>query len=286
MNLEYVRGLVFAPILHSYDARDSALYALSLGVGDDPLDEDELPYVYEGRGSLAVPSQCVTLGWPRFWHREPEAGIAWRRVLHGEQSFRLNRPLASAASLRAEPRIVAVEDKGAQRGAIVYTARDLFDANNGEALAELRSVEFLRDDGGAGGFGQTLRLTRPLDTEKAPSATQDYRTSKQAALLYRQASRDYMPIHADPDIAREAGFPRPILHGLNTFGLACRAALKLYAPRRPGRIAAMAARFTAPAFPGETIRVELFETTEGLRFRAVALERGAIVLDRGEIELG
>jgi acyl dehydratase len=284
MNLQHVRGLAFAPILQSYDARDSALYALSLGMGDDPLDEDELPYVYEGRGSLAVPSLCVTLCWAPFWHREPQTGIAWRRALHGEQSFRLSRPLAAADALRAGHRIVAVEDKGERRGAIVYTAHDLADAGSGEALAELRSAEFLRDDGGAGGFGQPLRLTRPLDPGPAASATLDYRTSKQAALLYRQASRDYMPIHADPDIAREAGFPRPISHGLNTFGLACRAALKLYAPRRPDRISAMAARFTAPAYPGETIRVEFFETADSLRFRAVALERGALVLDRGEIE--
>lgn len=285
MNLEHVRGLSFAPILQSYDARDSALYALSLGVGDDPLDEDELPYVYEGRGSLAVPSFCVTLCWPPFWHREPETGIAWRRVLHGEQSFRLARPITSAGSAQAEHRILAVEDKGAERGAIVYTAHDLIDANSGERLAELRSAEFLRDDGGAGGFGAPLRLTRPLDADARPSAVREYKTSPQAALLYRQASRDYMPIHADPAIARDAGFPRPISHGLNTFGLACRAALKLYAQRRPDKIVAMAARFTAPAFPGETIRVELIEAAGGLRFRAIALERGAIVLDRGEIEL-
>jgi acyl dehydratase len=284
MNLEYVRGLAFAPILQRYDARDSALYALSLGIGDDPLDEDELPYVYEGRGSFAVPSQIVTLCWPPFWHREPETGIGWRRVLHGEQSFRLARPLPNAGAVRAEHRVMAVEDKGETRGVIVYTAHDLFDAASGERLAELRSAEFLRDDGGAGGFGGPPRLTRPLDKDETPSTIREYPTSKQAALLYRQASRDYMPIHADPDIARDAGFARPILHGLNTFGLACRAALKLYAPRRPDRIAAMAARFTAPAFPGETIRIELFESADGLRFRALALERGALVLDRGEIE--
>jgi len=284
MNLEHVRALEFAPILQRYDARDSALYALSLGFADDPLDEDELPFVYEGRGSLAVPSQCVMLCWPPFWHREPAAGIAWRRVLHGEQSFRLTRPLGSAGSLSAEHRIVAVEDKGERRGAIVYTAHDLFDKDSGEALAELRSAEFLRDDGGAGGFGAPLRLTRPLEPGKQPDAAWEYRTSKQTALLYRQASRDYMPIHADPDIAREAGFSRPIAHGLNIFGLVCRAALKLYAPRSPEKIAAMSARFTAPAYPGETIRVELFETQGGLRFRALALERGAVAVDRGEIE--
>ena len=97
MNLDYVRALTFAPIKQTYDARDCALYALSLGMGEDPLDEDELPYVYEGRGPLAAPGQCAILCWPPFWHQAPEAGIAWRHILHGEQSFVLHKPLPSPA---------------------------------------------------------------------------------------------------------------------------------------------------------------------------------------------
>ncbi len=143
MNLDYVRGLQFAPIVQHYNTRDSALYALSLGMGQDPLYEDELPYVYEGRGPLAVPSQCVTLGWPPFWHKAPETGIAWRRILHGEQSFSLVRPLAVEGRIRAEHRIVAVDDKGAERGAIVHTEHDLIDEATGAPLASLRSTEFL-----------------------------------------------------------------------------------------------------------------------------------------------
>jgi acyl dehydratase len=283
MNLDFVKTLSFDDILQNYDARDSALYALSLGMGEDPLDEDELPYVYEGRGSLAVPSQCVTLCWPPFWHQRPETGIAWRRILHGEQSFKLLRTLENVGSIRAEHRIISLEDKGDKRGAIAYTGHDLFNALTGEAIAEMRSAEFLRDDGGVGGFGDPLQLTRPLDRAATPRIVQDYRTSMQAALLYRQASRDYMPIHADPDIAKDAGFARPISHGLNTLGIACRAALKHFAPRRPDRVGSMSARFFGPAFPGDTIRVEMFETTVGLRFRALAMERKAVVLDRGEI---
>ena len=284
MNLDYVKALAFAPIVQRYDIRDSALYALSLGMGQDPLDADELPYVYEGRGPLAVPSQCVTLCWPPFWHREPETGIAWRRILHGEQSFSLMRPLPVEGEVRAEHRILAVDDKGAGRGAVVHTAHDIFDQATGEALAALRSTEFLRDDGGCGGFGAAVKITRSLDEARKPSAVCDFRTSTQAALLYRQASRDYMPIHADPEIAREAGFKRPISHGLNTFGLACRAVLKRFVPRRPDKIASMAARFAAPSFPGDTIQIDMFETPEGLRFRAWALERSVLVLDRGEVE--
>jgi len=283
VNLDYVRGLKFAPIVQRYDARDSALYALSLGMGSDPTDEDELPYVYEGRGPLAVPSQCVTLCWPPFWHREPAADIAWRRILHGEQRFVLHRPVPAEALVEAEHRVIALVDKG-DRGAVLYTGHDLKDPATGAPLADMTAAEFLRDDGGAGGFGEAPTLTRPLGDGARFIAAYDYKTPTQAALLYRQASRDYMPIHADPDIAREAGFERPISHGLNTFGLACRAALKHFAPRRPERLASMSVRFVAPAYPGETIRIELIDDG-GVRFRARAVERDVLVLDRGEIGL-
>src|SRR5271165_2035102 len=254
-------------------------------MGEDPLDEVELPFVYEGRGPRAVPSQCVTLCWPPFWHKEPATQINWQRILHGEQSFTLNRPLRAQAAVRGQHRVEAVDDKGPSRGAVVYTARDLVDADSGEPLAKLQSAEFPRDEGGCGSFGERPTLTRPLDTIDEPTAVVDYPTSPKSALLYRQASRDYMPIHADPDIARDAGFERPISHGLNTFGLACRAALKRFAPGHPERLKSMSVRFAAPAYPGDTIRIELFLTTEGVRFRARALERGGLVLDRGEIQL-
>jgi len=282
VNLDYVRGLKFAPIVQRYDARDSALYALSLGMGSDPTDEDELPYVYEGRGPLAVPSQCVTLCWPPFWHREPAADIAWRRILHGEQRFVLHRPVPAEALVEAEHRVIALVDKG-ERGAVLYTSHAVKEQTTGAPLADMTAAVFLRDDGGAGGFGEPPTLTRPLGQAR-PIAAYDYKTSTQAALLYRQASRDYMPIHADPDVARQAGFERPISHGLNTFGLACRAALKHFAPRRPEKLISMSVRFAAPAVPGDTIRIELIDDG-GVRFRARALERDVVVLDRGEIGL-
>ncbi len=286
MNLDYVRNRRFEPIVQSYDARDSALYALSLGVGDDPLDDDELPFVYEGRGPLAMPSQCVTLGWPPFWHDEPQAEISWRRILHGEQSFTLHRPLPVHGAIRAQHTIDAVEDKGPGRGALIHFATEIADAATGAPLASLRAIQFLRDDGGCGAWGTPPSATAPFRPEGPPTASADYRTATQAALLYRQASRDYMPIHADPEIARQAGFDRPISHGLNTFGLACRAIVKRFAPRAPERLKGMCARFAGPAFPGDTIRIELYAEANAVRFRAHALERGALVLDRGEAELG
>ncbi len=122
--------------------------------------------------------------------------MPWRRILHGERSFTLSRPLPAQATVRGHHSVVAVDDKGSRRGAVLYTAQDLVEAENGEPLASLQSAEFLRDEGGSGGFGAPPTLTRPMGSVDEPTAVVDYRTSPQAALLYRQASRDYMPIHA------------------------------------------------------------------------------------------
>lgn len=285
MDLDHVVARRFAPIHQSYDWRDCALYALGLGMGDDPLDEDELAYAYEGRDQRAVPSMSVTLGWPPLWIAEPETGIAWTKALHGEQRLTLHRPLPVTASIRAEHRVSAVQDKGPTRGALLYFDTDLFDTTNDERLATLRATEFLRGDGGCGNYGLPPAPIAPIDSAGRTSASIAYRTPRQAALLYRLVSRDYMPIHADPVVAREAGFDSPISHGLNTLGLACRAILKRYAPGHPELINAMAARFVAPAFPGDTIRIDMFEEGDVIRFRAWAAERHTMVIDRGECRL-
>lgn len=285
MNLDHVVNRRFGPTEQTYDWRDSALYAVALGMGQDVTDEDELIYVYEGREQRAVPSMVVTLGWPPFWHSDPATGMDWPRILHGEQRFQLRRPLALEGSIRAEHHILSIEDKGPERGAVIAFDTEVADARTGAPIASLRSLQFLRGDGGCGNYGPTAPGLPPLTPTVPPTATLDIRTSPQAALLYRLASRDYMPIHADPALARAAGFERPISHGLNNFGLACRAILKRFAPRRPERLRSMAVRFTGPAYPGETIRVEMFAEGDTVRFRAFALERNVLVLDRGECRL-
>ena len=254
-------------------------------MGDDPLDLDELPYVYEGQRQLAVPSMCVTLGWPSLWIAEPQTGIAWKQVLHGEQRFELHRPLLPNGAIRAEYKVSAVADKGVGCGALVYFDTDLSDALTGAKVASMRATIFLRGDGGCGSFGTPPAGLPPLSDGASCVASVDYRTTRQAALLYRLVSRDYMPIHADPAIARQAGFEQPISHGLNTMGLACRAILKHFAPAQPERLRMMAVRFVAPAYPGDTIRIEMFEDDGQIRFWAQAVERRQLVLDRGECRL-
>jgi acyl dehydratase len=282
MNLDYVTSLRFAPTEQSYDWRDSALYAMALGMGSDPLDEDELPYVYEGRQQQVVPSQCVTLGWQPFWQDDPAASIDWVKILHGEMGFVLHQPLPVQGRVLTEHRLCAVEDKGPQRGAILHFEHGIRDAVTSAPLATLRSLQFLRGDGGCGSFGAPLDTNEPMPEQAAATGFKDYKTLPQAALLYRLASRDWMPIHADPAVAMQAGFDRPISHGLNTMGIACRALLKHVLPGHPERLKAMSVRFVQPAFPGDTLRVGWIEQGRRFRFTVRALERDVLVLDRGD----
>lgn len=288
MKLDAVVQRAFPPVEQAWDARDTALYALSLGMGSDPLDALELPYVYEGRdgrGLRAVPTFAMTLAWPPFWQDDPATGIDWVRILHGEQHVQWHRPLPVAGRVIGRHRLIAVEDKGPGRGAVIHFAIDLADAASGEPAAHIRQVQFLRGDGGCGAWGQAPPPCDPLPADAVPDETVDIATLPQGALLYRLASRDYMPIHADPATARQAGCERPISHGLHTLGVAARAILRRHAPGAPERLRALSVRFASPGLPGDTVRIELFHGADGLRFRARALERGALLLDRGRCTL-
>ena len=306
MNLDHVLARRFEPVLQAWDARDTALYALSLGIGSDPLDEAELPYVFEGRGLRTVPSFGVTLGWPAFWQDDPATGIDWVQILHGEQHVQMHRPLPTQGQVRATHRIIAIEDKGIGRGALIHFGIELNDpakevtneaATNAvvnEPLASIRQVRFLRGDGGCGSAGSAPPPCAPLPDGRLAGWLAgwlaehhiDYRTAPQAALLYRLASLDMMPLHADPAVARQAGYEHPISHGLNNLGLACRAVLKQFLPSRPERLQAMSVRFAQPSFPGETIRIELRRDGAEVRFSAWALDRQVLVLDRGRFLIG
>jgi len=213
----------------------------------------------------------------------PELGFDWVRVVHGEQLFRLLRPLPAAATVVARSVITAVEDKGRDKGAAVYVEREISLEATGEPLALVRSTVFARGDGGQGGFGEPPAAPDRID-QSPPGAVCDIRTSPRSALIYR-LSGDYNPIHSNPDVAREAGFDRPILHGMCTMGVACRALLEHYCDGQPERLSAMFVRFSQPVIPGETIRFEFFPARDTVRFRAIALERNAVVLDRCSAEI-
>jgi acyl dehydratase len=278
VNLDAVRNFHFESITQSYTRRDTMLYALGLGFGSDPLDPAQLDYVYEAH-LKAVPSICCVLAHPGFWAKRPELGIDWLKLLHGEQSFEIHSPIPAEGTVRASYEIAAVADKGAEKGAILHLVKTLDDANSGVRLATVRSVLFLRGDGGCGSFGDVPAEAKALP-DRLPLRSSDIATWPQSALIYR-LSGDYNPIHVDLDAARKAGFDRPILHGLCTLGVATRAVLTTLAGDRPERLLSLSARFSRPAFPGETIRTEFTTANDQIRFRSRVIERDVVVLDRG-----
>jgi acyl dehydratase len=223
------------------------------------------------------------LCYPGFWMRDLDTGIDWVRVVHGEQEMRIHRPLAASGDLIGVTRVTEVVDKGAGKGALVYAERRITDAASGEPVATLLQTVFCRGDGGFGGRSDPTRKPRPLP-DRAPDASIELPTHPQLALIYR-LSGDLNPLHSDPSVARRAGFDRPILHGLATYGIAGHGLLALLCDYRPERLLAMDGRFSAPVFPGETLRIDIWRLNRGeAAFRAVIPARDATVLTNGHCE--
>ncbi len=272
----------FPDIEQTYTEKDAILYALGVGFGADPLDRGQLRYVYE-EGLAALPSMAVVLGYPGLWMRDPGTGIDWLKVLHGEQGFEIHQPLQAEGTVVGRTRITGIVDKGAGKGALIYTERRIHDKASGLKLASLASTTFCRGDGGFGGPDGPVSPPHLLPEGK-PDEVCDLPTIAQAALIYR-LSGDPNPIHADPQIAKAAGFDRPILHGLCTLGVASHAILRVCCGYQPGRLKSLRLRFSAPVYPGETIRTEIWRGGNAVSFRSRVVERDTVVLNNGYAEL-
>jgi acyl dehydratase len=258
----------------SYADTQALLYNLSVGMGADPLDPKELPFVFEQPNLRVVPTFAAVLG----------AGggglldgvpIVWPKVLHGEQRLRLHRPLPAAAQLLGSGRISEVADKGTDKGATITISLQACLAS-GEPLYTTDHVIFARGNGGFGGPSKSASRP-PTVPERAPDLTHVAQTRRDQALLYR-LNGDRNPLHALPEFAREAGFPAPILHGLCTYGIACRSILATVCSYDPTAIREFDVRFTQPVFPGETIHVDMWVEGAVVAFRCRVAARNATLL--------
>jgi acyl dehydratase len=252
------------------------LYSLGLGIGREPLDRDALRYVYE-KDLLMFPTMPAVLGYPGEWMVDPVTRITRSMILHGAESLRLQRPIPIGGAIRATNKVTAIYDKGEDRGAVIVMTRTIVDVRTGDLLAATETQVFCRADGGCGGPSRPEEERYQELPARAPNRTVEWTTEPNAALIYR-LSGDYNPLHADPDVAAAAGFERPILHGLCTYGCAAAAILRAV-PNRT--LVGFDARFSSPVFPGETISVDVWEGDGDMRFRARVAARNALVLDRG-----
>jgi acyl dehydratase len=279
---EKLLALKIPDVEHAYGPKDCMLYALGVGLGLDPMDEEQLAFVYE-KNLKVLPSMAVVLAHPGFWVKDLDTGIDWMKVVAGEHSLVLHRPLKPSGTVRGRTKIVEIIDKGAGKGAIIYSERVIDDKATGERVATIVQTTFCRGDGGFGGPPREQRPVHPIP-ERAPDLACDLPTRPEMALIYR-LSADPNPLHADPATAKAAGFPRPILHGLATFGVCGHALLKTLCGYDPTRLTALAGRFSAPVFPGETIRTEIWRDGAVASFRARVVERDVVAINNGRAEI-
>jgi acyl dehydratase len=263
-----------------YTESDTILYALGIGFGRDSLNEAELPFVYED-GLRTVPTMATVIAWGTPLARR--AGFNNMMVVHGEQWLTLHRPLPAAADIVSRERVAGLFDKGKDKGAVLLMEKTLRLKETDELLCTLRATAFARGDGGFGGPRDGAPEPHRLPG-RAPDLVHACDTRPDQALLYA-LSGDRNALHRDPKAAQRAGFPRPILQGLCTYGTACRAIVSTVCGYDAAKITGFDVRFSSPVFPGETIVTEIWVDKNVVSFRARLKERDAVVLNNGKCTL-
>lgn len=281
MNYPDILGLVPDPVRTRYRDKDAILYALGIGMGLDPADPAELRYVYE-KDLRVVPTMAVIVGGGA-GAILTGGGIDLTLLVHGEQRLRVHNVLPPAASVISHSRCLGVVDKGVRHGALLHVESTIADAQTGLLFATAISTLFCRGDGGFGGPSETMFVPHDVP-DCAPDREVVIATRPGQALLYR-LNGDRNPLHCDAEFAAKAGFDRPILHGLCSYGIACRAILQAYCDHDPAMIRAFDVRFSSPVYPGETIVTRMWRDGHIVSFECHVAERGVTVIRNGRCEL-
>jgi acyl dehydratase len=271
----------------SYGDREVMLYALGVGFQRDPMNEAELPFSYE-KDLVVVPTFATVIpnGRPGPNAKvgpNPMAGINYLMVVHGEQRVQIHKPLPPAAEIISDSRIIGAFDKGKDKGAVIVNERVIREKSTGDKLATLIGTTFARGDGGFGGPKDGAPEPHQLPT-RAPDLVHECDTRKDQAFIYA-LSGDRNPLHRDPKIAKMAGFPAPILHGLCSYGTACRAIISTVCKYDPTKIREFNVRFSSPVYPGETIVTEMWVDGNVVSYRSRLKERDVVVLNNGKCVL-
>ncbi len=278
-------GAVTEPQIFEWTERDTLLYAVGVGAGVDDL-------AYTTENSHDIPQQVLptfaVICCPGFSAVGKVGTFNFGKLLHGSQEIRLHKPLPPAGSLSVVGEVIDVQDKGEGKNGIVMLRDIGSDPVTGEVVVETTATAVIR---GAGGFGGEpgQRPPAPEFPDRDPDVRVVMPTRVDQALIYR-LSGDRNPLHSDPWFARElAGFPTPILHGLCTYGFAGRALLGELAGNDSSKLTAVAARFSSPVFPGETLTTSIWRTGAGKAvYRTEAAgpdgSNSRVVLDDGAAE--
>lgn len=280
---ENVIGYEFEPTEFNYSSRDACLYALGIGFNDDPMNQQELRFTYEGAKNFQVfPTYGINFSFSFLPKISSIPGLKFSRMmlLHGEQYFEQINNLPNEGLVTNIAKVSDVLDKGS--GVVLVIDVDCFD-NNGDKLIFNQFKVFIRGLGGFGGKRGEAQEEIEIPN-RPPDAIEIQKTLSQQALFYR-LSGDTNPLHADPQQAEIGGFDRPILHGLCTFGFSTRAVLKNFANYDPNRLQSIQARFSSHVFPGETLKTEMWGNNKKVFFLTKVIERDAIVLKNAYLKL-
>lgn len=268
---------------YSWTDREVMLYALGVGMGSDPLKEKELQFVNEAFATSKPLKVIPTFASVCVWGARPGV-IDLNRIMvvDAERDIMFHKTVPVAANVTADARVRGIYDKGKEKGAIIQN-EVVVREGGGDKIVTIVSSTFARGDGGFGGPSE--RMPEPHQVpRRAPDRSIDIPTRPDQALIYR-LSGDRNPLHSDPEFACGAGFPRPILHGMCTYGLTCRAVLQSYADYDSSAFHRHRARFSAPVFPGEVVTVNLWRDGNSISFEACVRERRVTVVKNGQTVL-
>jgi len=264
IDVDVALGAQLEPVEFSWTSNDVQLYQLALGAGSDPMDSRELRYLTDDTPQVLPTFSSVAA---TFHMTEPPKvnypgiDIELSKVLHGSEAVTVSRPLTASGTASAVTRFTDIWDKG--KAAVLVNETTVTDPA-GTVLWTTRRSIFARDEGGFG--GERGPSTSTDSSSRAPDIEIDIPVLPQQALLYRMCG-DRNPLHSDPGFAAAAGFPRPILHGLCTYGMVCKALVDTVLDADATRVNTYGARFAGVVFPGETIRANVWR--DGARYVGV-----------------
>jgi len=261
----------------AWEARDAILYALGVGLARDPLDEGDLEFMDE-TALKVLPTYAVTLASPGMWMRDPKFGIDFTKLVHMAQAAWFENPLPASGEIVGTARVHTLADRGEGKGAVMVVEREIRDAGDGRSYCRLHQTLLLRGDGGFG--GEPPAREAGFDFSAEPAASAAFETSPRAALIYR-LSGDWNPLHLQPDFAKKAGFDRPILQGLASYGIAG-AAVSRALGRDPADVGHLSCRFAGVVMPGDRLEFKIWRDGSRAHFQAFVGDRK--VLDGGIAE--
>jgi acyl dehydratase len=273
INLDEALGAELEPVEFSWTSSDIQLYHLGLGAGTDPMDPRELRYLVDDTpqvlptfGNVAASFHMTEPPKVKF----PGIDIELSRVLHASEAVSVPGPIPPSGTGRAVTKFTEIWDKG--KAAVIWSETTVTAPEGAPLWTQKRSI-FARGEGGFGGErGPTGAQSSPEALDRAPDFELAIPVSPQQALLYRMCG-DRNPLHSDPEFAAAAGFPRPILHGLCTYGMTCKAMVDNLLDGDASQVGSYSARFAGVVFPGETLKASIWKAGDGYQAVVTAPQR-------------